>query len=259
MTLRLCLLTIFLFPLCSISQLCKADETPNGWSGEGSLNANINTGSSNTTNVGLGLKLNREIDEWTVKLEADADYGDTKQGKNKNQNDFLARLDYDIGEKWIGFVQGDYRFNEISNYDYRSTIGAGFGYRIYDKEQIEWTVRASLGVRIEEFKVPKTIGEMGTIITGNSSESPDKKDSNLDIESDFAYQFNDDVAFGYQLDVAMSEDKTETKIDTHLSAAISGALSARFEYQLIHDDSPATGGVATETVTRFSLVYKFGD
>ena len=259
MTRRLCLLSILLFFLSSGLHICVADEKTNSWSGEGSLNANINTGSTNTTNVGLGLKLNRQINEWTIKLEANADYGDTKQGKNKNQNDFLARFDYDIGEKWIGFVQGDYRFNEISNYDYRSTIGAGFGYRIYDVEQIEWTIRASLGVRIEEFKIPKTIGEAGTIISGTASESPDSQDSNLDIESDFSYQFSEDVAFASQLDIGLSQDKIETKINTHLSAAISNALSARFEYQLIHDNSPATDGVATETVTRFSLVYKFGD
>ena len=263
MKLRLCLFANLLILFTPISTLCLADESTNGWSGEGSLNANITTGSTDTTNVGLGVKLNRVINDWTVKLRANADYGDAATGKNKNHSYFSALVDYDIGETWLGFIQGDYRFNEISNYQYKSTLGAGFGYRIYDQEKIDWTVRGSLGVRIEEAKFPKKIDSTGKIIsvipddsdTGGTRE--DTKNANLDIQSDYSYQFSEDVAFASKLNVGLSEEKIETRMELTLSAAISSALSARFEFDLLNDSEPGDEVVATETTTRFSLVYKF--
>ena len=48
-----------------------------GWSGEASLAGSKTTGNTETTDVGFGLKLEKQAEKWRHKFDATADYGKT--------------------------------------------------------------------------------------------------------------------------------------------------------------------------------------
>ena len=81
-----------------------------GWTGEGSFSAGYTTGNTETTDLGLGLKLNREAGLWTYSFDAAADYGETDSVETRNRL-FLAgevdRVAVAVGEVDARRAAGD--------------------------------------------------------------------------------------------------------------------------------------------------------
>lgn len=252
MKFRLSLLSILFIPLASEFNLCNADEKAKLWSGEGSLNANVTTGSANVTNLGFGIKLQRMINDWTVKLDASASYGKANKLKNKDQSEFSIDFEYDIGKKLSAHAKANYRTNQFANFRYKSVVGAGLGYTIYKGEEAEWSIKSSLGAKIEKSKPPTS---SNGVTQGNFDKQ--QTHANLNIESTYLYNFSDEVKFEYELEAGLSDGNVDSESNVSLSSQISGALSAKFSYQLRNEYETTTDDYSTETETVFALIYKF--
>lgn len=250
MKFRQCLLLIKSLLLTSTFGLCNAEVKTSDWSGEGSFGAIINTGTTDTTNVNLGIDLQRRINDWAVKVEIATDYGETQAADNANRksqktlhtNEFNLELSYDIGNKFIGFGKGEFREDVLSDLDYVGSFNAGLGYRFYNEEQFKWLIKVGLGEKTTRHQDP----------------AKNQNESNLDLNSELSYSFNEDVSFSNNIVVRPSEANTETKLELSLTAKLSRSLSARVNYERRQGSIPNDNNYDAETKTRISLIYKFG-
>jgi len=94
-----------------------------GWSGEASLSGSKTTGNTDTTDLGLGLKLQKETDVWRHKFKALAD-----TGKVSGENDFGP------------FKQGYF-------------LGTGVGYKAILPEPLSWNLEGGLGYRSQKSRI----------------------------------------------------------------------------------------------------------
>jgi len=138
------------------------DEASNGWSGEGSLSAGVTTGNTETTDLGLGVDLARELDLWTIGVKASADYGETEGEETKNRIFLGTNLDRQINDRLFGFGQITYERDEFSGFDSRAFIGGGLGYDVIVGDLTNWTVRGGPGLKIDE------IGERTELVGGDA-------------------------------------------------------------------------------------------
>lgn len=231
------------------------DAAENGWSGEGSLSAGVTTGNTETTDLGLGVDVARVMDVWTIGLQASADYGETDGAETKNRVFLGTNLDRQINDRLFGFGQLSYERDEFSGFESRAFIGAGLGYEVLNGDVTQWTVRGGPGLKIDEIEaVLDTTTVPATVI----SEATTEESLGATAQSNFAHQFNDNVAFTNDTSVLYAETSTQVGNIAALTATLTDTLSARVSFEVRHDTDPVQGFESTDTISRVSLVYGFG-
>ena len=231
------------------------DATSNGWSGEGSLSAGTTTGNTETTDIGLGVDIAREMKIWTVGLQANADYGETDGLETKNRIFLGANLDRQINDRLFGFGQLSYERDEFSGFESRAFIGGGLGYEILNGDVTQWTVRGGPGLKIDELEaVLDTTTTPATVLTPSMTE----ESFSAIAQSNFAHAFNDNVAFTNDTTMVYAETSTQIGNVSAFTATLTDTLSARVSFEVRHETDPVPGFEDTDTISRVSLVYGFG-
>ena len=244
------LMTLFVTALFMATPAMAAPLTE-GWSGEGSFSAGTSTGKTETTDLGLGLDLNRESGRWVVGVDAKADFGESDGVENKNRLYLAGKVDYQLRDKLFTFGQASYEKDEFSGFEGRYFLGGGLGYNIYEGDKLNWSIRGGPGIKVDEVREVQTAGVVTT--PGETVES-----FSVIGDSDFSYQFNDNVGFSNETSMLYAEESTQLTNSTAMTASLTDTLSARVSFDVRHDTNPPAGFEETDTVTRVSLVYKFG-
>ncbi len=221
------------------------------WQGEGSLSAGVTTGNTDTRDFGLGLKLSRDTGLWRTGVEALADYGEIDGAEAKNRVFLAGQLDRKFGERMYGFGRGSYEADDFSGFDSRIFLGGGLGYHVLMGEKVSWAIEGGPGIKIDEVKEQVLPGPV--IVPSETVES-----FSVVGASKFAYAFNDNVKLSNDTTMLYAEESTQFTNSLAVTAALTGALSARVSFDVRYDTDPPFGFEDTDTATRVSLVYAFG-
>jgi hypothetical protein len=84
------------------------------WSGEGALSAGNTTGNTETSDLGIALKLKRKGDLWSQSGEFAADYGETDGIETKNRLYGAAQVDRKLSDLWSLYGRGTAEKDEFS-------------------------------------------------------------------------------------------------------------------------------------------------
>jgi putative salt-induced outer membrane protein len=226
-----------------------ANAQAGAWIGEGSFGAGVSTGNTETTDVALGVKLARAGEVWRPSVEAIADYSETEGAETRNRVFVAGQLDRDFNARTYGFGRVSHERDEFSGFESRSFVGAGVGYRVLVGEVTTWALEVAPGLKIDETRditAPVLIPgqtEEGFAVIGASK---------------FAHAFNDNVKLTNDTSAIYAETSTQFTNSLAITSALSGALSARFSFDVRYDTEPPLGFEQTDTITRVSLVYAFG-
>lgn len=227
----------------------------NGWSGEGSLSAGMTTGNTETTDIGIGVKVDRNTQLWTTGLEAFADYAETDGLETKNRLFLAGQLDRQLTDRSYAFGRISHERDEFSGFDSRSFIGGGLGYQVLEGERANWSVEAGAGLKIDEIGDSASVDALGMpfAVPGETVES-----GSFIAASNYVFAFNDNVRFTNDTDAIYAQESTQFTNTAALTATLIDALSARFSFDVRHDTDPPAGFESTDTATRVSLVYTMG-
>ena len=231
------------------------DADENGWSGEGSLSAGVTPGNTEPTDLGLAINATRKMNLWKVGLQASADYGDTDGDETKNRIFLGTNLARQITDRLFGFGQLTYERDEFSGFESRAFIGGGLGYEVLNSDATQWTVRGGPGLKIDEIEA---VLDGSTVPPTVLSEATTEESFGATAASNFAHQFNDNVAFTNDTTVVYAETSTQIGNVAAITASLTNTLSARVSFEVRHDTDPVDGFEATDTISRVSLVYGFG-
>ncbi|MEM5517101.1 DUF481 domain-containing protein [Henriciella sp. AS95] len=226
-----------------------------GWTGEGSFSAGYTTGNTETTDLGLAVKLNRDVGIWTYTGEAAADYGETESIETKNRFFLAGEVDRQLGDKLFGFGRTSYEQDEFSGFDSRFFAGVGLGYPLIETEQTNWSVQGGPGIKIDEVRDRFVdVNGVPTLVPGSTEQS-----FSVIASSDFSHKFNEAVSLTNSTNAIYAQESTQLGNVIALTAALTDTFSARFSFDVRHDTNPPEGFEATDTVTRASIVYAFGN
>ncbi len=219
------------------------------WIGEGTFGAGVSTGNTETRDLAAGLKLSRDSGMWRPSVELLADYGETDGTETRNRIFAAGQIDRDFSERAYGFGRVSHERDAFSGFESRSFVGAGVGYRVIAADLTSWALEAAPGLKIDETRDIAT----PVAIPGSTEESFAVIGS-----SKFAHAFNDNVRLTNDTSVIYAETSTQIGNSLAITSALSGALSARFSFDVRYDTEPPAGFEQTDTITRVSLVYAFG-
>mgnify|MGYP003120945671 FL=1 len=244
----------YLFAGIAALALVPAAAAQDGWTGEGSFSAGYTTGNTETADLGLGVKLNRELGVWTYSGEAAAEYGETDSVETRNRVFLSGEIDRQLGDRLFGFARTSYEKDEFSGFDSRLFVGGGVGYKIIENEITNWSVQGGPGIKIDEIQQTTTVRNGVPVIVPASTE----QSMSVVGRSEFSHKFNDAVSLTNNTDVIYASESTQVSNSTALTAALTDTFSARVSFDVRHDTNPPPGFEATDTVTRASIVYSFG-
>jgi len=222
------------------------DAPPPEWSGEGAFNAGVTSGNTETTDLGVGLKLKHQGDNWIQYGELAADYGETDSVETKNRIFAAGQVDRIFDDRFSGYGRLTWERDEFSGFDNRYFLGFGAAWKAFDSDITKWTIEGGPGYKIDEIRE--------TLTTPASTE----ESIGVRAGSKFEHRFNDAVTLSNSTEIVYSDASTQVGNILALTANVWGNLSARVSLDVRHDTDPLPGFEATDTATRFSLVYKVG-
>ena len=227
----------------------------NGWSGEASLTGSRTTGNTETTDVGLGIKLNKEGSTWSHQFRGTADFGRVSGENNKERYTIGYQINRNITDRLYVFGNGDYYRDEFGAFEDGYFIGGGAGYKVILPAPLGWDIEGGPGYRSQQ-PAPAaglTPAEIAILET----------DGSLDRQNEFAlrgaskltYDFNELVSFYNNSEVIWSSSDTYLWNEFGLTAKLWENLAARASYRVDHHTDVLPGTERTDTITRFGVVY----
>ncbi len=238
---RMFALPLFLAP---VAPAFAQDAPSPEWTGEGAFSAGNTTGNTETTDLGLAMKVKHQGDNWVQSGELAADYGETDSVESKNRI-FAAGQVYRIfDERLSGYGRLSWERDEFSGFDNRYFLGIGAAWKALQGETTNWIIEGGPGYKIDEIRETLTTPAMTEESIG------------LRGGSKFEHKLSEAVVLSNNSEVIYSDASTQLLNVLALTANLWGNLSARVSLDVRHDTDPLPDFEATDTATRFSLVYK---
>ncbi len=224
----------------AIPAFAAAQDTDPKWTGEASLTGSKTTGNTETTDVGLGLALQRDGRVWRHKFKASADYGRNSGITNRQRFVLGYQIDRDITDRLYAYANADYFSDDFGAFKDGYFIGTGLGYEAILPEPIAWNLEAGLGYRSQTSQDPLSVTENELAARGASN---------------FDWVLNDNVSFYNNSEVLSSSSDTYLWNETGLTAQLVGNLAARASFRIDHHTDVPLGREKTDTISRVGIVY----
>lgn len=217
-----------------------AAQDDNGWSGEAALTGSRTTGNTETTDIGLGLNLQKASDVWRHTFKASADFGRVSGDTNKERFVLGYQIDRNLSDRLYVYGNADYFSDKFGAFEDGYFLGTGLGYKLVVPEPLGWDVEAGLGYRSQTSQSPASVTE---------------KELALRAASKLSYLLNDNVSAYNNSEVVYGDSNTTLWNETGLTATLAGNLAARASFRVDHNTDVAVGREKTDTITRFGVVY----
>ncbi|MEL6687226.1 MAG: DUF481 domain-containing protein [Pseudomonadota bacterium] len=211
------------------------------WTGEASLTGSRTTGNTDTTDIGLGLKLENAGDIWRHKFNASADFGEVDGVRNRERFVLGYQIERDVSDRLYGFARGDYFQDEFGSFTDGYFVGGGLGYNVILPEPVAWDLTAGAGFRSQ-----------------TSAFDVEEEEFSVTAGSDFDWQLNENVSLYDDAGLIYASSNTYLWNEIGLTANLMGSLAARASFRIDHNTDAPLGTESTDTITRFGIVYTIG-
>ena len=222
----------------------KAEES--SWKGDVQIGYVMSSGNTESTNLNGKFNIETTADEWRHLLSAIA----FSSSSNKQTTAERYKLHYQAERKFTDksyfFGNVSYEDDRFSGYDYRSTLSAGYGLRLYDENKMTLDTEYGAGYRQSQLTMDP--------VTGNSiSES----EAMLTFAAKYLWQIEEDRSLMSNLTVEAGEETTITNFELGFVTMIAGDLSLKASYSARHTNVVPAGKEKLDTITSLNLLYAF--
>ena len=218
---------------------------PQGFTGSVAMRAIAQTGNSESTDVGIGSDLNYVWGPNGIELQLNYAYSDDDDVGGTDESLFY-NLEYtrDFTPVTFGFakVQGSYDGATDAEFETDTFVSFGAGYRVYNTEDLQWSVQAGPGYRFAEF---------------NDIASGDVSEGAFGISSDYAHKLTDTVFLTNDTDIIWSESNTKLYNDLALNVSMTDSLALRTSILTEYTSDVTAPAKNTDNTFGVSLVYSF--
>ncbi len=212
------------------------------WSGTVDLGASSSSGNSEVTTVTGASKLVRDGQNWRNTFKADLAYAEDQSVKSTERYAASFKTDLKLDSSWFLFAVADGALDEFGGVRKRASgalgVGKGF-FRTKAGSFLEAEIGA--GIRYQEdqagFDEDEAIGRFA-------------------LTSEFV--LNDGVVFAQSINVEGGDTNIATISDSALRFDIMKGVFAKLGFNLQHNSDVPAGTEKTDTLTTFSVGYKFG-
>lgn len=210
-----------------------------GWSGQGELGASTSSGNDESFGLTAGIQLSKEDLNWQHKFDALADYRRSAGVTEKERFNVSYQGQRKIGDSLYVFGLLQYERDRPAGYYRRFSEGFGLGVRLIDRPGLRFDVDGGPAFR----QTAHVTGEQDAEMSGRTSMT-------------LRWDVTKSVAFTQKASAFLSEGSSFVSTSA-ITTKLFGALSSRLSLDVRHETDPPAGSVATDTISRVTLLYSF--
>lgn len=210
------------------------------WDGEVDLGGSLNTGNTKAKAFSGSVKLTHAVGLWRHKIEVDFDYGRNDGILSKRRLFGSYQLNYETNARIYAFGRTEFENDKFSGFDHRIYGGTGFGYRIFNSDNLQWSIESGPGIRYAKV----------TAGPGNETKFTFRG------ATSFKWLIFPSTVFSQDMEYLLNGSDTLNST-TALTVALTDKLSGRISFNLRNESRPPDGALATDTATKASIVYGF--
>ena len=221
------------------------------WSGEGELGGFHSTGNTDSIGIASSLGLKREGLRWSHRIRARADYQRQDGDTSREQFLFAYEPRRELGENMFAYGLAQFERDRFQGFDGRYAVSGGLGYKVVDREGLSLAVKAGPAYRITDYREGASVSRIAGLVA-----------------ADFDWQMLDGLTLtqdanalaegGGEVQVLVDGNNTSINLVTGLDFEITDRLRSRLSYAIDHNSNPPPDAVSTDTITRFTIIYGFG-
>jgi putative salt-induced outer membrane protein YdiY len=217
---------------------------------EGELGFISTTGNTDTTSINAGITASQELENWSNDYAIEGLYRqETVEGDDGEDEDVTS------AQKFFASAQGNYKLenpdnrlfvfasyedDRFSNFNYQSTIAAGWNQKVIETNN--HTLEYSIGPGYSFVETQEDESQNSVIVRASTI---------------YSWKISDTAKFTQTASTEVGEENTKSRAESALTATISGNLSMRLSFKLDHNSQVAEGVEKLDTETAVSLVYNF--
>jgi putative salt-induced outer membrane protein YdiY len=123
------------------------------WSGKASVGLNFQSGNTKQATFNASGELARRTPATQLLLNYLGNYSEIDGEQTANNHRVNLSYDVRLNQDWfLRPFQGEYYRDQLANIAHRGTMGIGFGYYIFDRDDLEWKAAAGPGYQITRFE-----------------------------------------------------------------------------------------------------------
>ncbi len=210
-----------------------------GWSGQGEIGGSSSSGNDKSVGVTVGLNLNKEDINWQHKFDALVDYRRSDGVTEKERFNVSYQGQRKITKQVYTYGLLQYERDRPAGYYRRFSEGVGLGVRVVDRPGLRLDMDGGPAFRQTGF----INGDEDREISGRASMT-------------LRWDISPRLGFTQNASAFLSKDSSFVST-TALTSKLFGALSSRFSFDVRHETDPPAGSVATDTISRVTLLYSF--
>ena len=155
-----------------------------------------------------------------------------------------------MGDSLFAYGLAQYESDRFQGFTSRYSLSGGVGYDVLATPTAQLSVKAGPAWRMTDYRDGRNESSLGGLVA-------------LDFDWQLARQLkltqdaNLVADTGGSASVVLDSKTTSMLLTTGLEVGISTGLTTRLSYTLDYNSNPPPGAVATDTLTRFTLVYGF--
>ena len=216
---------------------------PDGFTGSVALRGIAQSGNTESVTVGIGTDMNYVFGPNGIELQLNYAYSDDDDSASEESLFYGLEYTRDLNPQFFGFakVQGSADSATDAQYETDTFVSFGAGYRVFNDDNIQWSVQAGPGYRFAEL---------------NDISEGDVDEGAFGVSSDYAHKLTETVFVTNDTDVIWSESDTVVFNDLAVNVAMTETLALRTSILTEYHTEP---GTAEDTDNTFgvSLVYSF--
>ena len=216
---------------------------PDGFTGSVALRGIAQSGNTESVTIGIGTDMNYVFGPNGIELQLNYAYSDDDDSASEESLFYGLEYTRDLNPQFFGFakVQGSADSATDAQYETDTFVSFGAGYRVFNDDNIQWSVQAGPGYRFAEL---------------NDISDGDVDEGAFGVSSDYAHKLTETVFVTNDTDVIWSESDTAVFNDLAVNVSMTETLALRTSILTEYHTEP---GTAEDTDNTFgvSLVYSF--
>jgi len=217
-----------------------AEENVPQWKAEAELGFVKTTGNTQTESLNAKARVSNERQFWKHELRFETVRNEDSDRVTAERYFLNAKTSYKLNLVSYVFGRAQYEDDRFSGYDYQASLVGGYGYHIYDTEELKWNAELGGGMRENKF-------EDGTSET----------EAIISLATDVNWKISSSANLLQELTIDSGDKRTISRSVTALSTKINSSLSSKISYTVKHNSKVPSGTKKTDTETAITLVYAF--
>ena len=215
---------------------------PQGYTGSVALRGIASSGNTDSVDLGIGSDTNYVWGPNGIELQLSYSYGEDDGTKNEESLFYGLEYTRDFNPKVFGFAKLQGSVDTFSSFESDTFASFGAGYRIYNEDDVQWSVQAGPGYRFADL---------------SDVASADVSEGAFGISSDYSQKLSETLFVTNDTDLITSSSDTVIFNDLALSVSMTDSLALRTSVLTEYHTDPEPGFKDTDNTFGISLVYSF--